>query len=97
MIPFNRRRCQPPRQNSWRCSGSKWANHWTAAIIRLEKKPRGYETSREENLDSIRPEQPFETANLPPSGARATTFALILDKSEPSSQLIRTAVIEIKS
>jgi hypothetical protein len=58
------------------------------------KKTRGYETSRKENLDSIRPEQPFGTANLPPSRARATTFALILDKSEPSSQLIRTAVIE---
>jgi hypothetical protein len=56
------------------------------------KKTRGYETSREENLDSIRPEQPFGTANLPPSRARATTFAFILDKSEPSSQLIRTAV-----
>lgn len=58
------------------------------------KKTRGYETSRKENLDSIRPEQPFGTANLPPSRARATTFALILDKSEPSSQLIRTAVMQ---
>ena len=46
------------------------------------KKTRGYETFREENLDSIRPEQPFGTANLPPSRARAPTFALILDKSE---------------